>query len=120
MSTTTERHDLVATTIERDHWATELEAFTRRNAGRVASLEVDDPDVGAQSQERDYPFLGAAWDPNDRRVETMLGDFGGGGRHLTRGISSVTGIDILRDEAGRDHVLRVAHRPGQTLLTLQR
>jgi nucleotide-binding universal stress UspA family protein len=106
--------------VERDQWAAELEAFTRRNAGRPASLEVDDPEMGAQAQEHDYPFLGTAWDRNDQRVEIMLGDFEGVGRHLTRGISGVTGIDILRDEAGRDWVLRVAHRPGQTILTLQR
>lgn len=106
--------------VERDQWATELETFTRRNAGRLASLEVDDPEMGAQAQEHDYPFLGTAWDRNDQRVEIMLGDFEGVGRHLTRGISGVTGIDILRDEAGRDWVLRIAHRPGQTILTLQR
>ena len=107
-------------TIERDQWADELAGFTRRNAGRLASLEVDDPELGAQAQEHDYPFLGTAWDRNDQRVEIMLGDFEGGGRHLTRGISGVTGIDILRDEAGRDQVLRIAHHPGQTILTLQR
>jgi hypothetical protein len=49
-----------------------------------------------------------------------LGDFQGVGRHLTRGISGVTGIDVLRDEAGRDWILRVAHGPGQTILSLTR
>src|SRR5690606_23692387 len=43
-------------------WAEELQEFTRRNAGRRASLEVNDPELGAQSQEHDYPFLGAAYD----------------------------------------------------------
>lgn len=104
----------------RDEWADALDTFTRRNAGRLAALEVDDPEMGAQSQERDYPFLGASWDRHDERVEIMLGDFEGVGRHLTRGISGVTGIDLLRDERGRDWVLRVAHRPGQTILTLTR
>jgi hypothetical protein len=107
-------------TVHRDEWAQELEAFTRRNAGRHASLEVDDPEMGAQSQEHDYPFLGAAWDRNDQRVEIMLGDFDGVGRHLTRGIAGVTGIDILRDENGRDQVLRIGHEPGQTILSLDR
>jgi nucleotide-binding universal stress UspA family protein len=104
----------------RDEWADELAAFTRRNVGRRASLEVDDPELGAQSQERDYPFLGASWDRHDERVEIMVGDFEGAGRHLTRGIAGVTGIDLLRDESGRDGVLRVAHHPGQTILTLSR
>ncbi|HEX7121766.1 MAG TPA: universal stress protein [Gemmatimonadaceae bacterium] len=103
-----------------ERWAQELQDFTRRNAGRRASLEVDDPDLGAQAQEHDYPFLGAAYDHHDRRVEIMLGDMMGVRRHLTRGIGDVRAIDILRDEKGRDRALRVAHGEGQTILTLAR
>lgn len=106
--------------IEQSHWAAELDAFTRRNVGRLAALEVDDPEMGAQAQEHDYPFLGAAWDHHDERVEIMLGDFEGVGRHLTRGIAGVTAIDVLKDETGRDWILRVAHGRGQTILTLKR
>ncbi len=101
-------------------WAVELDAFTRRNVGRLAALEVDDPEIGAQAQEHDYPFLGATWDHNDERVEIMLGDFEGTGRHLTRGIGGVTAIDILRDEKGRDWILRIAHGRGQTILSFAR
>jgi nucleotide-binding universal stress UspA family protein len=101
-------------------WAAELDGFTKRNIGRLASLEVDDPELGAQAQEHDYPFLGATWDHNDERVEIMLGDFEGTGRHLTRGIGGVTAIDILRDEKGRDWILRISHGPGQTILALAR
>ena len=101
-------------------WAAELEAFTRRNVGRLASLEVDDPELGAQAQEHDYPFLGVAWDHHDERVEIMLGDFEGAGRHLSRGIGGVDAIDVLRDERGRDWILRVAHGTGQTILSFAR
>ena len=100
-------------------WADELTAFTRRNAGRHASLEVDDPDYGLLIQEHGYPLLGAAYDRHDRRVEIMLGDLRGTRRHLTRGISNVHTVDVLRDARGRDRVLRVAHGRGQTLLTLE-
>ena len=34
------------------HWPVQLDGFTRRNTGRRADLEVDDPAIGAQSQER--------------------------------------------------------------------
>jgi len=100
-------------------WTEELSAFTRRNAGRHASLEVDDPDYGLLMQEHGYPFLGAAYDRHDKRVEIMLGDLTGVRRHLTRGISNVQSVDVLRDPGGRDRVLRVAHGNGQTLLTLE-
>ncbi|HSA55634.1 MAG TPA: universal stress protein [Gemmatimonadaceae bacterium] len=101
-----------------ERWAEELNAFTKRNAGRRAALEVDDPELGAQAQEHDYPFLGAAYDHHDRRVELMLGDFEGVQRHLTRGITNVRSIDVLRDEHGRDWILRISHGRGQTILTL--
>lgn len=106
--------------IPEHEWAACLEAFTRRNAGRVATLEVDDPEFGAQAQQHDYPFLGAAYDRHDRRIELMLGDMENSTRHLTRGIGDVRHLDLLKDAAGRDWVLRIAHGSGQTILTLAR
>ena len=100
-------------------WAEELMTFTKRNAGRRTSLEVDDPDYGLLMQEHGYPLLGVAYDHHDKRVEIMLGDLRGTRRHLTRGISNVLSVDVLRDARGRDRVLRVAHGRGQTLLTLE-
>jgi hypothetical protein len=32
----------------------------------------------------------------------------------------VTGIDLLKDEAGKDWILRIVHGRGQTLLSLKR
>lgn len=100
-------------------WAEALSAFTKRNAGRRTALEVDDPDYGLLIQEHGYPLLGVAYDHHDQRVEIMLGDFHGTRRHLSRGISNVRSVDVLRDAGGRDRVLRVAHGRGQTLLTLE-
>ncbi|MEP7346248.1 MAG: universal stress protein, partial [Gemmatimonadaceae bacterium] len=57
---------------EEVQWTKMLEAFTKRNVGRRSTLEVFDPEFGAQIQEHDYPFLGAAYDHHDRRVELML------------------------------------------------
>jgi len=103
-----------------DRWASELQAFTSRNAGRRVSIEVDDPEFGAQSQESGYPLLGVAYDHHDRRVEIMVGDFKGTAHHLTRGIDHVQSIDLMRDASGRDWILRIAHGEGQTILTLNR
>lgn len=100
-------------------WAQRLNDFTRRNAGRRARLEVDDPEYGSQSQHAGYPFQGAAWDHHDRRVEIMMGEHEST-RHFTRGLSDVRSVDILQDSQGRDTVLRIAHGSGQTILTLVR
>ena len=101
-------------------WGELLETFTQRNAGRTVSIEVDDPEFGAQFQVSGYPFLGASWDHNDRRVELMVGELGEAERHLSRGITEVHAVDVLRDAKGRDIALRVAHGAGQTLLLIER
>jgi nucleotide-binding universal stress UspA family protein len=106
--------------LDQSHWAAEMDAFTKRNVGRQASLEVDDPEMGAQAQEHGWPLLGVTWDHHDERIDIMLGDFVGVGRHLTRGIAGVTGIDLLKEESGRDWILRIVHGRGQTLLSLKR
>ena len=100
-------------------WAERLEEFTRRNTGRLAVLEVFDPEIGAQVVEKGVPFVGASFDPRDGHVQIMCGAASGSG-HLTRSISGVTGIQLLRDGSGRDAFLRVAHGRGQTLLALER
>jgi len=107
----------VVTTLTRPEWSAKLDEFTRRNIGRRGTLEVDDPDLGAQAQEHDYPLLGATYDPHDGRVELMFGELGNVGRHLARSIGDVDGIDTLRNEKGRDIALRISHGAGQTLLT---
>jgi nucleotide-binding universal stress UspA family protein len=105
------------TTLPRPDWAPEMDAFTRRNIGRRGTLEVDDPDIGAQAQENDYPLLGATFDPHDERLELMFGELGDVGHHLTRSIGNVAEIDTLTNERGQDIALRIVHGTGQTLLT---
>ena len=107
-----------ANRIPEKQWAAELSAFTRRNAGRRTSLEVEDPEFGSQAQESDYPLIGVTYDHHDRRVAIMLGDPGAVGRHLTRSIGRVRRIDVLRNAQNRDWILRVAHGRGQTILAL--
>ena len=98
-------------------WVTQLGEFTRRNAGRPGTLEVDDPELGAQAQEFGYPLVGATFDRNDQRVELTFGDARRAGHHLTRSMCDVTGIDVLRNDTGRDLAIRIGHGTGQTLLT---
>jgi nucleotide-binding universal stress UspA family protein len=107
----------VVTSLSAAHWVAELDDFTRRNAGRRGVLEVDDPEIGAQAQEFDYPLAGATFDIHDARVDLMFGEMGRVSNHLTRSIGDVSSIDVLRNEEGRDLAIRIAHGTGQTLLT---
>jgi nucleotide-binding universal stress UspA family protein len=101
-------------------WAERLEEFTRRNIWRRARLEVIDPEIGAQVEEEDVPFIGASFDPRNAHVHLMFGSRNGGREHLTHNIDGVTVIQTLRDRTGKDVFLRIGHGSGQTLLTLER
>ena len=113
------RRALVGTSESRKShdWAEQLDAFTRRNTGRRTALEVDDPAIGAQTQETGYPLVGASYDSHDRRVELMLGESHAGRVHLSRSIGGVDSVAVVTDPSGRDAGLRIGHGSGQTLLT---
>jgi len=103
-------------TIAIANWASELQAFTHRNAGRRTVLEIDVSDVGAQQEESDYPLKGVVFDARDDRVQIMLGEEGSLERRLTHSVGSATRIDVLRGEDGKDAALCIVHAGGQTLL----
>jgi nucleotide-binding universal stress UspA family protein len=103
--------------VEPSQWSTLLADFTRTNAGRRTRLEIDDPEIGAQAQEMDYPLLGVTFDPHDQRLEIMLGVLGGGEPHLSRSIGDVSSLDLHVGRDGKDAALRVRHGRGQTMLT---
>lgn len=101
-------------------WPRQLADFTVRNRGRRTSLEVDDPSIGAQTQEVGYALLGATYDPRDERVELMFGLPHATSPHLTRSIGEVESIAVLSAPSGEDLGLRIAHGAGQTLVTFSR
>jgi hypothetical protein len=103
--------------VDRGEWPQFLTEFSRRNAGRVTRLEIDDPETGAQWAELDLHFRGAAYEPRYRRVELMLTD-GGPAIHLTHSMEAVTAVDVRRGENGRDAALRIAYAGGQAILLL--
>jgi hypothetical protein len=98
-------------------WPRQLAEFTRRNRGRRTALEVDDPAIGAQTQEIGYALLGVSYDPRDSRVELMLGLPLASAPHLTRGIGNVDSVAVVTSPTGQDVGLRISHGEGQTLLT---
>ena len=110
----------VTLNLERERWGSVLDDFTQANVGRRTRLEIDDPDLGAQAQEQDYPLLGVTFDPVDQHVEIMLGELGAGEPHLSRSVGGVDALDVLTDGDGHDIALRLRHGAGQTILTLLR
>jgi nucleotide-binding universal stress UspA family protein len=107
----------IVRTVPQSDWSAQLDEFSRRNVGRPARLEIDDPEIGARAQGFDYPFRGAVHDTRDSCVALMLGESAWRVPRLTRAIAGATAVEIMQDERGHDLALRIAHREGQTLLT---
>lgn len=97
-------------------WEAALKGFTARNAGRIANLEVDDPEFGALVEANRYPLLGVDYDHKDGRLSIMLGHTHGVERHLTRAVEHPESVSVLSVD-GRDSALSITHGGGQTLLT---
>ena len=107
-----------ATSDDRTQWAEILDAFAVRNAGRRSRLEIDDPDIGAQTQADGYELHGVTFDPTDRSIEIMLARGDGSRAHLSRRITDVDSISVRATEDGLDKVLRITGGRSQTLLLM--
>jgi len=97
-------------------WPAQLKQFTKRNAGRHATLEVDGTVVGSLVQVIRFPFVGADYDRKDGRVEILLGDFAGTDRHFSRSIPNPDSVSVLKGPDLKDDVLCISYGDGQTLL----
>jgi nucleotide-binding universal stress UspA family protein len=101
-----------------EEWASTLDAVSKRDVGRIVTMEVDDREIGAQIEAGGYVLQGIAFDPHDRRVSIMLESPKIPGGHLTRSIANIDAISITRAADGRDRALAITHGRGQTLLFL--
>lgn len=100
------------------HWALLLAEVTRRNVGRPTRLELNDPELGAQVVEEEYPLRGVAYDSRDDRIEMMLGETGATDRRLTQTIAQLEGVELLRAD-GADRALCIQHQGMRTLLFIR-
>jgi nucleotide-binding universal stress UspA family protein len=108
-----------ATSAEPHEWTDALNDFTRRNAGRRATIEIDDPEIGAQMLGRGA-LVGVTYDPHDRRVEIMVGDAHRARRHLMHSIPKVESIAMTTDEHSASEALELRHGRGHTLVLIKR
>lgn len=96
-----------------------LDTFTTRNASRVCSVEVERRDIGTQMLGHHLPLVGLTYDRDAALLTVMFGASQLEGAHLSHVIPRVTAVDIVRDAQGRDRMLRIMHKDGQTLLMLE-
>lgn len=101
----------------RDEIAAQLAAFGRRNAGRLAHLEVDTTELGSQAQVVRFPLSGVDYESTTDTVHLMFGDTAAGVRHLAHAIRRPQSVEVQHASDGSDLSLRVAHSGGYSLLT---
>jgi len=106
-----------ATSDKPREWKAALDEFTRRNKGRRVSIEVDDPELGAQMLGHGALF-GVTYDPHDLRVEIMVGDAHRARRHLMHSIVGVDSIAMTIEERSGNEALELRHGGGHTLVLI--
>lgn len=98
-------------------WNKALHEFSRRNEGRLCTIEIEHAAMGAQIQGTSIPFIAANYDDNANVAELMFGERTLVGRHFSNTIPGVTSIDVEVDESGADESLKVANSNGRTVIT---
>jgi hypothetical protein len=98
-------------------WGVQLDDFTVRNSGRLATLEAEDLLFAAKVLETGFVFLEVSYDSASKRIVLTLGDPDRDQHRVTRLIGSVDSIEMTARPDGRDLCLRIAHGGGHTLLT---
>jgi hypothetical protein len=104
----------------RHPWVAQMQEFSKANMGRRTTMELDDPELGAQHCGKEFPLWGVDYDPKRDRVNIMLGHSGTVEGHLTHSIPGPQEITIERDEEGRAKALQIRLRQGQILLKIHR
>lgn len=101
-------------------WVAEMEEFSKANAGRRTTLELDDPEIGAQQCGKNFPLWGVDYDPRRDRINIMLGRSGTVEGHLTHSIPGPKDLRVERDDRGRPQALQVRLEKGQVVLRIHR
>jgi len=102
---------------EPDQWTVALSAFTVRNAGRAAKLEIDTRDAGGQAEVAGFPLRSVDYEHDTQMLHVTFGASDGGVPRLGHAIERPRSVELQRGPDGRDLAMRVSHEGGYTLLT---
>lgn len=103
---------------ESTDWGAAMRAFTDRNTGRPARLELSGHGLhGFAVQSEGYRFQGADYDPQHRHVDIMLGGQPESRHHLTHGIANIRSVSIVAGDDLHDRSLVIEEPHGEAVLT---
>ena len=97
----------------------ELAAFSARHASHPCTVEVNQTDVGAHSLGHHLPLAGITYEAATGSITLMFGRSPDEGRHLSHQVRQCQQVEVVADGQGREHVLRIRHGNGVTIVLLE-
>jgi hypothetical protein len=94
--------------ISRGDWTIFFDTFSQQHAGWLATLELFDPDVGAQELVNQRPFEGVSVSSGADDDEDIAINFGGPSEdHISHLVSDVTHVWLERTAEGANAALEI-------------
>lgn len=108
-----------ATTIARNEWPSFFDGFSRRHAGWLVTIEVFQPDIGAQVEERDLALEGLTAElgnvnGNNDKIEIVMG--GKPHQRVAHTVLSPVEVSLEHTEDGANHALAIMSADAATTL----
>jgi nucleotide-binding universal stress UspA family protein len=97
----------------------QLAAFTARHLRHPCTVEVNQRDIGAHSIGHHLPLAGISYEQASETITLMFGPSSEEGRHLSHQVRRCERVEVVTDGHGREQVLRIRHRDGETILLLE-
>ena len=99
-----------ATTIARNEWPSFFERFSRRHEGWLVTLEVFQPEIGAQVRERDLALEGVTAELGNGngdkdKIAILIG--GNSHQHVTHIVLNPVEVSLEHTEYGANHALAI-------------
>ena len=106
-----------ATTIARNEWPSFFDGFSRRHEGWLVTLEVFQPEIGAQVEERDLALEGVTAELGNGvkdKIEITIG--GTPHHHVTHTVLDPVEVSLEHTEDGANHALAIKSADDATTL----
>jgi hypothetical protein len=93
--------------IPREDWTRTLDEFSAKHEGWLVSLELVDPELGAQPEIRDVPLVGVTAETAKRDATITIAAARSAAAQTTHTIHQPTHVRIQRTDDGADVALQV-------------
>ena len=97
-------------------WSRALDEFSSIHEGWLISLELLDPELGAQPQINELPLVGVTAEKGPRGSTITIAAATKGGANITHIVQSPTHVRIERTDDGVDEALEIESDAGTTAI----